>query len=150
MQQCWLLEPDSRPTFADVVDSLSDTLEGMADYIHISAFGMETSNITLDSQEVDTLSNDLIYPRETKASSLSLTDTSESMLWLFVYNTLYVQFLFWHTLIFICQTTYHTFTNRTDAIFKKISNRTSVRLEYIGSISFGKAYEWSMQWWNVR
>ena len=80
MQQCWLLEPDSRPTFADVVDSLSDTLEGMADYVHISAFGMETSNITLNSQEVDALSNDLIYPRETKASSLSLTDTSEGML----------------------------------------------------------------------
>ena len=79
MQQCWLLEPDSRPTFAEVVDSLSKTLEGMADYVHISAFGMETSDITLDSQEVDASSDALINSKKTKASSFSLSDSSKNI-----------------------------------------------------------------------
>ena len=39
MLQCWALKPDHRPSFSHLVDSLSCSLEGMAGYVHIGAFG---------------------------------------------------------------------------------------------------------------
>ena len=39
MLQCWDPEPQSRPTFSDIVASLSQSLEAMADYLDINAFG---------------------------------------------------------------------------------------------------------------
>ena len=39
MQHCWELDPESRPSFSDLVSSLSQTLEAMAGYIDIGTFG---------------------------------------------------------------------------------------------------------------
>ena len=39
MQHCWELDPKSRPSFSDLVSSLSQSLEAMADYMDVGAFG---------------------------------------------------------------------------------------------------------------
>ena len=39
MQHCWELDPKSRPSFSDLVSSLSQSLEAMAGYIDVGAFG---------------------------------------------------------------------------------------------------------------
>ena len=36
--QCWELEPVNRPTFANIVSALSDSLQAMAGYMDIGAF----------------------------------------------------------------------------------------------------------------
>ena len=35
MMQCWEFDPDKRPSFSSLVDSLSQSLEGMANYMDI-------------------------------------------------------------------------------------------------------------------
>ena len=44
MHQCWSVEPEHRPLFTQLVESLSSSLEGMAGYVHIGAFGIRTQN----------------------------------------------------------------------------------------------------------
>ena len=39
MQWCWELEPQGRPSFSDLVSSLSQSLETMAGYMDVAAFG---------------------------------------------------------------------------------------------------------------
>ena len=39
MLECWAFEPEKRPSFSEIVTSLSCALEGMAGYVHIGAFG---------------------------------------------------------------------------------------------------------------
>jgi hypothetical protein len=41
MQHCWELEPKSRPSFSDLVSSLSQSLEAMASYMDVGAFSGE-------------------------------------------------------------------------------------------------------------
>ena len=38
MLQCWEFESKNRPTFSNLVNSLSQSLEAMAGYIHVGAF----------------------------------------------------------------------------------------------------------------
>ena len=37
--QCWEVDPVNRPRFTSIVDALSDSLQAMAGYLDISAFG---------------------------------------------------------------------------------------------------------------
>ena len=39
MLQCWEIEPKDRPCFSDLVSSLSQSLEAMAGYMDVGAFG---------------------------------------------------------------------------------------------------------------
>ena len=50
MLKCWDPEPQSRPTFSDIVASLSQSLEAMADYVDISAFSNELEH-ALDTDQ---------------------------------------------------------------------------------------------------
>ena len=50
MQQCWSGEPEHRPSFSQLVESLSNSLEAMAGYVHIGAFGTRTLNVSDDPQ----------------------------------------------------------------------------------------------------
>ena len=38
MLNCWEMEPDNRPNFSSIVNSLSESLEEMADYYNLGAF----------------------------------------------------------------------------------------------------------------
>ena len=38
MMWCWEMEPDKRPSFSALVQTLSKSLEVMAGYLHIGAF----------------------------------------------------------------------------------------------------------------
>ena len=37
--QCWEVDPVNRPRFTNIVDALSDSLQAMAGYLDIGAFG---------------------------------------------------------------------------------------------------------------
>ena len=47
MLQCWKLQPDERPSFSDLVNSLSQSIEAMAGYMDVSAFGRENSPVDM-------------------------------------------------------------------------------------------------------
>ena len=38
MQWCWKMKPDKRPSFTTLVNTLSESLEKQADYLHVGAF----------------------------------------------------------------------------------------------------------------
>lgn len=45
MLQCWKPEPELRPSFSGLVDSISNFLEGVAGYMDISAFEGNESKV---------------------------------------------------------------------------------------------------------
>ena len=53
MLQCWDTEPQSRPTFSEIVVSLSQSLEAMADYLDIGTFGNECEHDLIDGCGAD-------------------------------------------------------------------------------------------------
>ena len=38
MQQCWEIEPDKRPSFSTLVNTISKSLEKQAGYLRVGAF----------------------------------------------------------------------------------------------------------------
>ena len=48
MSQCWELDANKRPTFTCLVSSLSQSLEDMADYMDVTAFGVTMPNTNVD------------------------------------------------------------------------------------------------------
>ena len=56
MQHCWELDPKSRSSFSDLVSSLSQSLEAMAGYIDVSAFGqlqVRESALEIEPREIE-------------------------------------------------------------------------------------------------
>ena len=51
MLQCWDSQPGKRPTFSYIVSSLSQSLENMAGYMDIVAFG-EPKDLDLSKKKV--------------------------------------------------------------------------------------------------
>ena len=56
MQHCWELDPKSRLSFSDLVSSLSQSLEAMAGYIDVGAFGqlqVHESALEIEPREIE-------------------------------------------------------------------------------------------------
>ena len=43
MQWCWKMKPDKRPSFSTLVNTLSESLEKQADYLHVGAFTQDNN-----------------------------------------------------------------------------------------------------------
>lgn len=62
MLQCWEIEPENRPTFSIIVDTLSHSLEAMVDYMDISTFAGKSAAPTAASKMMsdDSRSDDML------------------------------------------------------------------------------------------
>ena len=58
MRHCWETDPEDRPTFSDIVSSLSVSLEGLVGYIDIGAFGVKAEPKPLDLETSEQPKND--------------------------------------------------------------------------------------------
>ena len=74
MLQCWENDADKRPTFSDIVGSLSQSLEALVGYMDISAFSvsqplvLETCDPSITGSDVDDTSGE--YHSDGKFSEL--------------------------------------------------------------------------------
>ena len=67
MLQCWEMERKSRPTFSDLVSSLSQSLEAMVGYMDVGAFG-----------QVDTMASESGFSEPSKDHNSSEKEPSQS------------------------------------------------------------------------
>ena len=58
MLHCWETDPQDRPTFSDIVSSLSVALTGLVGYMDIGAFGEKDEPKPLDPETSDKLKSD--------------------------------------------------------------------------------------------
>ena len=65
MLHCWELDPKDRPTFAGLVNSLSQSMESMASYMDVGAFGQPLAGGGMPSDTVETVSGVSIVNEET-------------------------------------------------------------------------------------
>ena len=75
MMRCWELEPKGRPSFSDLVSSLSQSLEAMAGYMDVGAFGQLQFQPSAGSEPGDSAKkheDNEFSEEETKAGEIKL------------------------------------------------------------------------------
>lgn len=61
MLQCWKFEPERRPTFSSIVDTLSHLLEALVDYMDISTFAGKSAVPTASKMMSDDSRSDDVF-----------------------------------------------------------------------------------------
>ena len=62
MHQCWELEPEKRPSFSNLVKSVSKFLESIAGYVDFSTFGVEHGRLKLETNPV--IINEMVIDKD--------------------------------------------------------------------------------------
>lgn len=79
MMQCWELDPDKRPSFSSLVDSLSQSLEGMANYMDIGNSLSKSSLVekhAVNSGKESPAANSADKPLDGKSEEILITELS--------------------------------------------------------------------------
>ena len=84
MLQCWEFEPQERPTFAAIVESLCHFLETMVDYMDIGGFsgsngeGGYTESLTTGVELTDSKDNNTMFKNETFIELETIVENDKS------------------------------------------------------------------------
>ena len=83
MLQCWELEPQERPTFAAIVESLSHFLETMVDYMDIGGFSgsngeVAHTSLTTGVELTDSKDDNTAFKNETFIELETIVENDKS------------------------------------------------------------------------